>query len=677
MQTRLVAQRYKLDEELGRGGMAVVYRALDTRLNRNVALKLLHPYLATQPENAARFLRESEAIAKLHHPNIVEIFDAGTDEESKSHFLVMELVEGPTLSTFIQEHPTKIPEVGLAMCCCLCDAIEHAHKAGIIHRDIKPENIMISSDGVMKLMDFGIARVLDADRMTASGSLVGSPAHMPPEIIEGQQYTFTCDIFSLGTVLYYVLTNTLPYQGTTPMTVFKAILDNAYLKPSRVSLAISKTLDKIVSQCLQTDPLTRYQSAHELREAILPVLSDIGFGNYNEILTQYFANPEEFNETKIPEVRKSFNALAKAAVKSHHTPLALEYLNCILAYDPDDSDACALLEKLRTGDKMRRITQIGGIILLLGILVGSIWGFYRMTGNASQPENNSQFTVIIPEDPAPSDISEPTVTQNPVETAPIVVAAQSQPIVTPEPTVDENPTQIQDSKPTESQSAEKTAVKPQNPKKNTVSKDSRKNTGDDAAESNTPEVTETEQDTIEAKQDTAIAEATPKTLSVVQPVFPPDAYAVINGHRYESNASGDIVMDLPPGKYKMVLGCAKRCVQHTETITVDENSAKNQREVISLDWADATLVLSDPDGQKVFYVARRLDDRSNRVFHLVARQPNAVSGFNAFGKAIQLEVYAIPTSITLKSYDTNALEQAKYASTRVSLEPGESRTVRF
>ena len=110
MNPQTIANRYKIEQELGRGGMAVVYRALDTRLQRHVALKLLHPFLATQPESAARFLRESEAIAKLHHPNIVEIFDAGVDEDSGSHYLVMELVEGPTLGEFIKEHPTKIPE---------------------------------------------------------------------------------------------------------------------------------------------------------------------------------------------------------------------------------------------------------------------------------------------------------------------------------------------------------------------------------------------------------------------------------------------------------------------------------------------------------------------------------------------------------------------------------------
>ena len=283
--------------------MAVVYKAQDTRLDRLVALKLLHPFLATQSESAARFKREAEAIAKLHHPNIVEIYDTGQDEFTGSQYLVMELVQGPTLAEFIKAHPTKIPEIAVAMTCSMCDAIEHAHEAGIIHRDIKPENILIDKSGTMKLTDFGIARVLDKERMTTSGSLVGSPAHMPPEIIEGQSYGFSCDIFSLGTVFYYALTGALPFSGTTPMSIFKAILDGHYQPPGRRNMAISKKIDDVIARCLKTDPSDRYADADALKSDLVAILQTVKFDNYAQILEQYFADVDDFNANSLESKR--------------------------------------------------------------------------------------------------------------------------------------------------------------------------------------------------------------------------------------------------------------------------------------------------------------------------------------------------------------------------------------
>ena len=719
MNERIIANRYKIEEELGRGGMAVVYRSLDLRLNRYVALKLLHPFLATQPESAARFLRESEAIAKLHHPNIVEIFDAGSDEESGSYYLVMELVEGPTLGAFIQAHPTKIPEIALAMGCCLCDAVSHAHKAGIIHRDIKPENIMISADGVMKLMDFGIARILDAERMTASGSLVGSPAHMPPEIIEGQPYGFTVDIFSLGTVVYYLLTNVLPFQGNTPMTVFKAILDNNYAKPSRVCLTISKAIDKIVANCLQTDPNMRYQTPEALKQDLVPVLASVHFENYCDILSRYFTEPDKFNEAMLPVVKASLNESARLAVRERRLPFALEKLNCVLAYDPDDADAKSLLQRLRMGSVIKKRVLVGSGILaaILAIVLLVTWlgkgDEEPDLQGASQPHQ-----IILTES---SEVTQPStgnavlLTGNHIETpadqgsqidervsdiieeirgmGKILANAAQNPedsgVTSENAAINPDSTGNSDSNAkTTNENAGALAlenrdrgVKVKTPKKTQGTENHEKQDENTTAADDAQLAANTNEDQVNPNDDRNRDDKDkPKTddtkVRITQPVFPPDAFAVINGQRYEANASGDIVMDLAPGKYKMTLSCAKRCVQHTEMITVEAGKVP-RLDVVSLEWSDASLNLIEPDGTKVYFVARRLDDRQHRVFHLVPKIPNAVNGFNAFGKPVQLEVYAIPTSNTLKSFDVNALEQAKYASTRVSLEPGETRTVRF
>ena len=717
MDEQVVANRYVLERELGRGGMAIVYRARDTRLNRPVALKLLHPYLASQTESANRFERESEAIAKLHHTNIVEIFDAGVDEQSGSHFIVMELIDGCTLNRFIADHPTVIPEIGLAIGCCLCDAIAHAHQAKILHRDIKPENIMISSDGVIKLMDFGIARMMDEERMTASGSIVGSPAHMPPELIEGQKSTFVCDIFSLGTVIYYTVTNQLPFAGNTPMSVFKSILDGSYIKPSRVNERIPQSFDTVIAKCLETDPAARYQSAPELKKDLLALLEASQMPQYNDVLARYFGNPEDFNSQKQTELVGILQTQAKSDIDAHRIPSAVNHINRILAYDQKNEVALELMDLVRHGDVVKRWTRISiviSLVIVIGFILANVLsskqddGWEEITprpGRSVQPVATAEIAQQTGTAPAAVNTPQNDMAQeNPAASKPDTTTQTpaSSPSIPPDTNHPanaqkiENPPSIQNS---ESPKIEKKA-QDSNTTPSTELPDTQKDaqTDDTRADSGKPrtrtpkKVRETENENKSDNQtdpepaspepDSEVPDATNpepavRITHVTQPVYPPDGFAVINGKRYESNSSGDIAIDLPPGKYAMTLSCPKRCVAAKSTLVVPESDKPVQQEIVSLDWADASLTLYGPEGMDLYYVARRLDDHNNRVFHLVARAPNAVTDFNAFGKPIQLEVYAIPTSHTLKSYDVNALERAKYASTRISMSPGESRTVRF
>src|SRR4051812_4484059 len=183
--------RYKLLEEVGQGGMAVVYKGLDTTLNREVAVKVLHPHLADQPESRARLQREAHAVAKLRHENILEIFDYSGPDSPES-YIVTEFIHGTTLKSFMTGHPSAIafPEVAEMIVSEVAAALEHAHSLGVIHRDVKPENVMIRSDGRIKLMDFGIAQIVDKERMTVTGQLLGSPAYMAPEHVEGKPIDF-------------------------------------------------------------------------------------------------------------------------------------------------------------------------------------------------------------------------------------------------------------------------------------------------------------------------------------------------------------------------------------------------------------------------------------------------------------------------------------------------------
>lgn len=730
--------------------MAVVYKARDMRLNRDVALKLMHPFLANQPESAARFKREAEAVAKLRHPNIVEIYDTGQDGLTGSQFLVMELVAGPTLSAFVKENPTKIPEVGAAMMCAVCDAVAHAHAAGIIHRDIKPENILIDSDGTMKLTDFGIARVLDEERMTASGSLVGSPAHMPPEIIEGRPYGFSCDIFSLGTVFYYVLTGTLPFAGATPMAIFKAILDGRYQPPGRHNMVVSRKIDDIVARCLKTDPKERYADAGALKSDLIGVLAPLHFDNYAAILARYFAAPAAFAENAIPQIADALNAIARKQTREKETPKALENLNIVLAYCPDDPQALALLRELRQGGKTRRILTCAAISLIAaaaaaGVIVAA------ENGDDGRSDLTAASATAAAEDEASENARDlraesetvpgrlPQIGDMPAVSAPSIfyaLAANKGNLPALRAYFDQYPSEYADML---AKNAENPAKNSENPAKNgdnpvqnaenpaqngenavknadfseiagemrAQNGDARPKRGDgsanaprpvatpkkanrDAKTSRAPDSSETRPQAAAegrhsraAKDAAAISPASETEIGasapveVVQPIFPPDGYAVIQGKRYDADSMGDIRFSLPPGTYAMTLTCRQRCIQQVQTLRIAPSDARVTREIVSLDWADAKLTVIAPDAKPVYFVAKRIDDRSGRIMHLAAHTQNAVAGFNIFGKPVVLDVYAIPQNHTLSSYETDALESAKYASARISVTPGESRIVRF
>ncbi len=244
--------RYELLEQVGSGGMAVVYRGRDTALDREVAVKLLHPHLAEAPESRARFSREARAVARLSHPGIVEIYDYAGDAMAEA-YLVTEFVRGRTLRAFAREVGFGGPEIGLLVGRALADALVHAHSAGVIHRDLKPENVLVQEGEhpAVKLADFGIARILASEeRMTLTGALVGSPNHMAPEIVEGKEADARSDLFSLGTILYWLSTGRLPFAAPNPTAILRRSLEGAYDDPRAVEPRVSGALAALLRRCL-------------------------------------------------------------------------------------------------------------------------------------------------------------------------------------------------------------------------------------------------------------------------------------------------------------------------------------------------------------------------------------------------------------------------------------------
>ena len=250
---------YRILEKLGEGGMGVVYKAQDTKLNRTVALKFLPAQVSGSDQDKARFLQEAQAAAGLNHPNICTIH--GIEEADGKHFIVMEFVDGQTL----QEKKSSLSmkqalEIGIQ----IADGLAAAHEKGIVHRDIKPENIMIRKDGIAQVMDFGLAKLRGASRLTKEGSTVGTAGYMSPEQVQGQETDHRADIFSLGVLLYEMLTGQLPFKGVHETAIAYEIVNVDSPPMSSIKPEIPPELDAIVMECLEKDPNDRTQSAKQV-----------------------------------------------------------------------------------------------------------------------------------------------------------------------------------------------------------------------------------------------------------------------------------------------------------------------------------------------------------------------------------------------------------------------------
>jgi serine/threonine protein kinase len=265
---RIFNNRYRLDSKLGEGGMACVYCGTDTVLRRRVAIKVLREQYAADAEFVRRFYQEAESAARLSHPNIVNTYDVG--REGDTYFIVMELVDGPSLGEIIAADG-KLPEpVALDYAAQIASGLAYAHRTGLLHRDIKPANILVTKDDVVKLSDFGIARAVSEHTMTLTkpGLVMGSVYYISPEQAQGQELHETSDLYSVGIVLYQMLTGKLPFAGESPVTVaLKHIGDPVPTIDTR-ALGVSPALAAIVNKLLQKKPENRFASASELASAL-------------------------------------------------------------------------------------------------------------------------------------------------------------------------------------------------------------------------------------------------------------------------------------------------------------------------------------------------------------------------------------------------------------------------
>ncbi|MGC8874711.1 MAG: Stk1 family PASTA domain-containing Ser/Thr kinase [Chloroflexia bacterium] len=264
---RLLGGRYELEQLLGQGGMAQVYRARDRVLGRSVAVKVLRPEYANDVSFVARFQREARAAANLVHPNIVSVYDVGQD--GNQHYIVMEYIAGRTLKEWIRERAPLPVDMALRIAEEVCAALEYAHRHGIIHRDIKPQNILLDEDGeVVKVADFGIAKSRLDPESTADRLALGTVKYISPEQARGVEVVPQSDLYSLGVVLYEMLTGQQPFDGETPISIALQHLEAEPPPPRQVNPYIPPAVEAIVLRALAKDPRSRYASAREMRQAL-------------------------------------------------------------------------------------------------------------------------------------------------------------------------------------------------------------------------------------------------------------------------------------------------------------------------------------------------------------------------------------------------------------------------
>ena len=272
MKEKILANRYRLTEQIGIGGMAIVYRAVDLRTGHNVAVKVLRPEYNEDSEFISRFQREAEAASKMTHHNIVNLLDVGMDGENR--YLVMEYVQGKTLKTVIQERGKLSPALAGQITIRILSALEHAHRNGIVHRDIKPQNILVHADGHIKVADFGIARIANSSTLTKGDNVMGSVHYFSPEQAKGEGANATSDIYSTGVVLYEMLTGRVPYDGDNPVAVAMQHLHATPVPIQNLAPDVSPALVRVCMKAMEKNPANRYQSARDMAADIRAALEN-------------------------------------------------------------------------------------------------------------------------------------------------------------------------------------------------------------------------------------------------------------------------------------------------------------------------------------------------------------------------------------------------------------------
>jgi hypothetical protein len=352
--------------------MAVVWRGFDAQLKRIVAVKVLHGHLHGREEIRKRFAREAQAVARLHHPHILDVYDSSGPEAEPS-WLVMEFIRGTTLRSFADAHPFDPPELAAACIVPLAEALDHAHAAGVIHRDVKPENVMLREDGLVKLTDFGIAAIVEPDeKFTATGQILGSPAHLAPEIIEGRPASPHSDLFSLGTILYWLCCGQLPFRAPTPASLLRLIMECKPVDPRMVRPSVSDRLAAATMRCLAREPEKRFAGTGELARELIALLAEEGIDKPREELVAFVqaAQPEEYAQALRARLVAHSLERGEEALAMRRTSQALAAFSRALALEPKNERASSQVQRIHRRSRTVRLLRRSALGASLALLAG-------------------------------------------------------------------------------------------------------------------------------------------------------------------------------------------------------------------------------------------------------------------------------------------------------------------
>lgn len=360
---------YQINAHLGQGGMGNVYRATDTMLGREVALKMLHPQLTIQPQFLERFKKEARVLAQLLHPNIAVIYNF--IEQGGNHFMVMEYVEGTTLDDLLKRYGALPVEFLVPVFIQALEGLQHAHRKTIFHRDIKPANLMLTPDGTVKLMDFGIAKVQGEQKMTQVNKIVGTVEFMAPELIQGKEASAASDIYSMGITLYELVAGKLPFESDTDFNLMQDILKKKVNPPEKINSNVPRALSDIIMKAIDKKPESRFADARAFQQALMQA-----FPQYRDI------NPAVLQQINAP-------ATMMIAKPGSDMLTAVEMQTRVEA----GSQAPGLLDKLKSSyenNKKQWLLVAGALLLLL------LFGIYLSqsgSGNNGQQQAQQKDSV--------------------------------------------------------------------------------------------------------------------------------------------------------------------------------------------------------------------------------------------------------------------------------------------
>ena len=402
----VLLDRYEVGRLLGAGGMAEVFEGRDRLLARRVAIKVLQSQFARDPSFLIRFKREAQAAASLSHPNIVGVYDTGT--EDGTHFIVMEYVDGRTLKDVIRAEGPLYPERAAEICADVCGALAAAHARGLIHRDIKPANVMLTPEGKVKVMDFGIARATTSETITQTAAVVGTAQYISPEQAQGQTVDYRSDLYSVGCCLYEMLTGTVPFTGATPVAIAYRHVREDPTSPRMLNPDVPAPLEAITLKAMAKLPDNRYQTAAEMHDDL-----------------ERFRNGQPVHATPLMDAAAATQAIPRDGGAD---PTAM--LGTVPA---DRADRYAEPEE-------ERRTSVGWIVVsLLALVVVGLAAFFitrAVTGTGDGTETTLAPTTVPPTTAAPTSAptTAPPTTAPPTTKPPTTAPPTTAPPTTAPPT---------------------------------------------------------------------------------------------------------------------------------------------------------------------------------------------------------------------------------------------------